>query len=199
MEHLDEIDETARAIGAVNTVTRRGDRLVGDNTDWRGAMQALERAGDLSGAHAVVLGAGGTARAVVYGLLQKEASVTVLNRTTGKAEGLASDLGANAAGPLEALKDTPHDILINTTSVGLRSNESPVPAEALRPETIVMDAVYAPPETRLLREAKAAGAQTVGGKWMLVYQAALQLELWSKRKAPTQVMAQAFDQANHQT
>ena len=199
MEHLDEIDETARAIGAVNTVTRRGDRLVGDNTDWRGAMQALERAGDLSGAHAVVLGAGGTARAVVYGLLQKGASVTVLNRTTGKAEGLASDLGANAAGPLEALKDTPHDILINTTSVGLRSDESPVPAEALRPETIVMDAVYAPPETRLLREAKAAGARTVGGKWMLVYQAALQLELWSKRKAPTQVMAQAFDQANNQT
>jgi hypothetical protein len=70
MQHLDEIDETARTIGAVNTITRRGERLVGDNTDWRGAMQALEREGDLAGKRAVVLGAGGTARAVTYGLLQ---------------------------------------------------------------------------------------------------------------------------------
>jgi shikimate dehydrogenase len=195
MQHLDEIDETARTIGAVNTITRRGERLVGDNTDWRGAMQALEREGDLAGKRAVVLGAGGTARAVTYGLLQKGASVTVLNRTTEKAETLAGDLGAGAAGPLEALRNTPHDILVNTTSVGLRSNDSPVTAEALRANSIVLDAVYAPPETRLLRDAKAAGARTVGGKWMLVYQAALQLELWSERKAPIEVMSQAFDEA----
>ena len=194
MQYLDEIDETARAIGAVNTVTRRGDRLVGDNTDWRGAMQAIEREGELAGAHAVVLGAGGAARAVTYGLLQKGAQVTILNRTQSKAESLASDLGAQHAGPLEALKTTPHDILINTTSVGLQSNESPIPAEALRKNTTVMDAVYAPPETRLLSDAKKAGARTIEGKWMLVYQAALQLELWSKQKAPIKVMSQAFDQ-----
>jgi shikimate dehydrogenase len=199
MEHLDEIEETAQAIGAVNTLTRRGDRLVGDNTDWRGAMRALEREGELAGAHAVVLGAGGTARALTYGLLQKGAQVTVLNRTPARAERLARDLGAKDAGPLESLKTTPHDILVNTTSVGLQSNESPVPAGALRENTIVMDAVYAPTETRLLSDAKQAGAKTVAGKWMLVYQAALQLELWSNQQAPIEVMSQAFDQAGHQS
>ena len=195
MKHLDEIEETARAIGAVNTVTRRGDRLVGDNTDWQGAMQALEREGELAAARAVVLGAGGTARAVTYGLLQKGATVTVLNRTVSKAESLASDLGATQAGPLETLKATPHDILINTTSVGLRSNESPVPAEALRKNTIAMDAVYAPEKTRFLKDAELAGARTIGGKWMLVYQAALQLKLWSNQEAPIETMAEAFDRA----
>ncbi len=199
MEHLDEIDETARAIGAVNTVTRRGDRLVGDNTDWLGAMRALEREGKLAGTHAVVLGAGGTARALIYGLIQSGAKVTVLNRTVARAEDLASELGAIDAGPLESLSGTPHDILVNTTSVGLQSNESPVPADALRKNSIVMDAVYTPPETRLLREAKQAGARTISGKWMLVHQAALQLTLWSDREAPIEVMANAFDLPPSQT
>ena len=199
MEHLDEIEETARAIGAVNTVTRRGDRLVGDNTDWRGAMQALEREAPLEGAHAVVLGAGGAARAVTYGLLEKGARVTVLNRSVKRAEDLASSLGATDAGPLASLKGRPHDVLVNTTSVGLRSNESPVPADALQKGTVVMDAVYSPPETRLLRDAARRGAKTVGGKWMLVYQAALQLELWSNQKAPIEVMQRAFDEADNQS
>ena len=195
MQHLDEIDETARAIGAVNTVTRRGDQLVGDNTDWRGAMRALEREGNLSGAEAVVLGAGGTARAVTYGLLHQGARVHVLNRTEAKAESLASQLGAQSAGSLDQLTSTPHDILVNTTSVGLQTDESPVPASALRKDSIVMDAVYAPPQTRLLRDAQARGAKTVEGKWMLVYQAAEQLRLWTNQEAPIEVMADAFDQA----
>ena len=195
MQHLDEIDETARAIGAVNTVTRRGDQLVGDNTDWRGAMRALEREGNLSGAEAVVLGAGGTARAVTYGLLQQGARVHVLNRTEAKAESLASQLGAQSAGSLDQLTSTPHDILVNTTSVGLQTDESPVPASALRKDSIVMDAVYAPPQTRLLRDAQERGAKTVEGKWMLIYQAAEQLRLWTNQEAPIEVMADAFDQA----
>ena len=195
MQHLDEIDETARAIGAVNTVTRRGDQLVGDNTDWRGAMRALEREGNLSGAEAVVLGAGGTARAVTYGLLHQGARVHVLNRTEAKAESLASQLGAQSAGSLDQLTSTPHDILVNTTSVGLQTDESPVPASALRKDSIVMDAVYAPPQTRLLRDAQERGARTVEGKWMLIYQAAEQLRLWTNQEAPIEVMADAFDQA----
>ena len=195
MQHLDEIDETARAIGAVNTVTRRGDQLVGDNTDWRGAMRALEREGNLSGAEAVVLGAGGTARAVTYGLLHQGARVHVLNRTEAKAESLASQLGAQSAGSLDQLTSTPHDILVNTTSVGLQTDESPVPASALRKDSIVMDAVYAPPQTRLLRDAQERGAKTVEGKWMLIYQAAEQLRLWTNQEAPIEVMADAFDQA----
>ncbi len=192
---LDEVDATARRIGAVNTITRRGERLCGSNTDWLGALRALERETRLEGRRAVVLGAGGSARAVVFGLRDKGAHVTVLNRTTGRAEALAAELSADAAGPLEALRDTPHEVLVNTTSVGLKSDASPVPAEALAPDSVVMDAVYDPEQTRLLRDAAARGARTVPGKWMLVYQAAEQLALWTGRDAPIDVMAAAFDAA----
>ncbi|MBW2269275.1 MAG: shikimate dehydrogenase [Deltaproteobacteria bacterium] len=191
--HLDRIDDTARAIGAVNTVTRRDGALEGSNTDWLGAVRALERETPLAGRHAVVLGAGGSARAVVYGLHRRGATVTVLNRSISRAETLARDLGARRAGPLAALADVPHDVLVNTTSVGLRSDASPIPADVIRPESVVMDAVYDPEITRLLRDAQLRGARTIPGKWMLVYQAAAQLELWSDREAPVAVMAEAFD------
>lgn len=195
MSHLDVVDETARAIGAVNTVTRRGDALAGSNTDWIGAVRALERETPLEKRRAVVLGAGGTARALVYGLRERGARVVVLNRSVERAHALARELGAEAAGPLSALGEHPHEVLVNTTSVGLRSDESPVDASALRGGSVVMDAVYDPETTRLLRDARAAGARTIGGKWMLVYQAAAQLELWSQRSAPIEVMAAAFDAA----
>jgi len=193
MEHLDEVDATARAIGAVNTVTRDGERLVGTNTDWLGAVRALERELALDGTRAVVLGAGGSARAVVWGLRERGASVTVLNRSVDKAERLAAELDANGAGPLSALPGTPYDVLVNTTSVGLRSDESPVEAAAISAEATVLDAVYDPRETRLLQDAAARGARTIQGKWMLVYQAAAQLERWTGEKAPVDVMAEAFD------
>jgi len=191
---IDEVEPTAAKIGAVNTVVRHGDRLVGSNTDCPGALRALERAGTMKGRRAVVLGAGGAARALVFGLIEAGASVTVLNRTVSRAEELARELGAEA-GPLEALADLDHDVLVNTTSVGLKSDESPVPASSLRAGSIVMDAVYDPPMTRLLRDAEAAGATTVGGKWMLVYQGALQLEAWADVEAPVDVMSAAFDTA----
>jgi shikimate dehydrogenase len=195
LAHLDEIDPVARRIGAVNTVTLRAGRLVGTNTDWIGAMRALERERDLAGAGAVVLGAGGTARAVVYGLVQRGARVTVLNRTPERARAVAEDLGADHAGPLEDLAKTPYEVLVNTTSVGLRSEVSPVPVSDLVTDSVVMDAVYEPQETRLLRDARARGARTIGGKWMLVYQAAAQFQEWTGREAPIDVMARAFDRA----
>jgi shikimate dehydrogenase len=193
--HLDRVDDVAGAIGAVNTVTRVDGALVGTNTDWSGALRALERETPVAGRHAVVLGAGGAARAVVYGLLREGASVTVLNRTRERAEELAEALGAQAAGGLDELEALDHQILVNTTSVGLRTDESPVPASALRPGSVVMDAVYDPEETRLLRDARTRGATPIGGKWMLVHQAAAQLELWSGQEAPIDSMASAFDQA----
>jgi shikimate dehydrogenase len=193
--HLDRVDDVASAIGAVNTVTRVDGALVGTNTDWSGALRAIERETPVAGRHAVVLGAGGAARAVVYGLLREGASVTVLNRTPARATELAEALGAQGAGGLDELPDLDHQILVNTTSVGLRSDDSPVPASALRPGSVVMDAVYDPEETRLLRDARERGAKPLGGKWMLVHQAAAQLELWSGREAPIDVMASAFDQA----
>lgn len=196
LAHLDEVDEIARRIGAVNTVVRRGDRLVGSNTDWLGAVGALERETSLSGQRAVVLGAGGTARAVVYGLLARGASVRVLNRTPEKARGLADELGADDAGALSALPERPCDLIVNTTSVGLGEDVSPIDASWLPPDAVVMDAVYEPERTRLLRDAEARGARTISGKWMLIHQAVAQLEAWTERKAPIEVMAEAFDRAS---
>lgn len=195
MPLLDEIEPTARRIGAVNTVTRRDARLIGSNTDWLGAVRALERATELAGKDAVVLGAGGAARAVVYGLQERGARVTVLNRTESRAEALASELDAAGAGPITALAETACDVLVNTTSVGLRTDASPIAAAAIPAAAVVLDAVYEPPETRLLRDAAARGAQTVGGKWMLVHQAAEQFHAWTGERAPIEVMAQAFDGA----
>ena len=195
LEHVDVVDETAQAIGAVNTVTRVGTELVGTNTDYSGALRALRRLVEPSGAQAVVLGAGGAARAVVWGLLQSGAQVAILNRTESKAEALASALGAHDTGSLEALEGRPYDILVNTTSVGLNEDASPVAPGDLRSGAVVMDAVYQPETTRLLTDAAKAGARPLGGKWMLVYQAAAQLELWSGQTAPVEVMAEAFDQA----
>jgi len=195
LAHLDEVGPCARAIGAANTVTLREGRLIGTNTDWLGAVQALERNVELAGSRAVVLGAGGTARALVYGLIERGARVTLLNRTLARAQKIADELGAVAAGPLCDLAQTPHEVLINTTSVGLRSDVSPVPASNLLSKSLVMDVVYDPEETRLLREARARGAETITGKWMLVYQAAEQFRQWTGREAPLDVMSRAFDAA----
>lgn len=195
MEHLDEVDETARAIGACNTVTLKNGGLVGQNTDWTGALQALRREVDPKGLKAVVLGAGGAARAVIYGLLQAGAQVSILNRTEARASDLARELGAEASGRLDELADLEPEIIINTTAVGLRSDLSPVPAGALPASSVVMDAVYDPEKTRLLCDAEERGARTLGGKWMLIHQAAEQFSLWTDREAPISVMGQAFDRA----
>jgi shikimate dehydrogenase len=200
MAHLDAIDEDAQRIGAVNTVTRVDERLVGSNTDCSGAVRALEREANLklAGLHAVVLGAGGAGRAAVFGLLERGARVTVLNRNAARADELRTALGAEASGELGALEGIEYDLLVNTTSVGLRDDVSPVHAEFLRSGSVVMDAVYEPEETRLLRDAAARGARPLAGKWWLVHQAALQLKLWSGRDAPVEIMAAAFDQAGVQ-
>jgi shikimate dehydrogenase len=190
-----ELDETARRIGAINTATLRDGRWLGSNTDWLGAVRALERERPLAGRRAVVLGAGGTARAVVYGLRERGAGVMVLNRSVARAEALARELGADGAGPLERLRDLDYDVLVHTTSVGLRSGASLVDPAWLRPGALVLDAVYDPPETRLLRDARERGAVAIGGKWMLVYQAGEQLRLWSGCEPPLEVMADAFDRA----
>jgi len=193
----DDVTEEARAIGAANTLTRRGERLEAANTDWLGAVRALEERGGarLAGAVAAVLGAGGTARAVAFGLGRRGARVTVLNRTVARAEAVAREIGAEGAAGLDALAGLAPAIVVNTTSVGLGEDRSPVPADAIPEGALVMDAVYEPARTRLLADAEARGARTLGGKWMLVHQAAEQFRLWTGRDAPVEVLARAFDEA----
>lgn len=191
----DEVDSTARRIGAVNTVTLRDGRLVGTNTDWIGVVRAIERSASIAGCDAVVLGAGGAARAAVFGLRERGARVRVLNRTRARADRLAAELGATAAGTLDELARGPCDLLVNTTSVGLREDASPVPAEAIPARCVVLDAVYDPARTRLLRDAAARGAAPIEGKWWLVHQAAEQIRAWTGADAPVDAMADAFDRA----
>jgi len=121
--------------------------------------------------------------------------VRVLNRTVSKARALCDELGADSAGALSELASAPYDVLVNTTRVGLSEDVSPVEASALSPDAVVMDAVYEPERTRLLRDAEAKGARIVPGKWMLIYQAAAQLEAWREEDAPLDVMTEAFDGA----
>lgn len=205
LDLVDEVEPVAAAIGAINTVTRVDGRLVGTNTDWMGALRALERETPVRGQRAVVLGAGGTARALVYALRQRDCEVIVLNRTRTRAQELVQDLGAAGADGLEALADLAPEIVVNTTSVGLGQMKSPVDSKALHEGMVVLDAVYSPARTQLLADAEVRGARTIGGKWMLVYQALEQLRLWTRLLDPapgeedlqrlTETMAQAFDRA----
>lgn len=198
MGHLDELDEAARVIGAVNTVVSEGGALKGYNTDYLGGVRALEEEyDDLGDAEVVILGAGGAARAMTYGLCSKARRVTVLNRDPGRAETLASRLSVESGasigfGSLSELGDyvDSADIVVNATPVGMgpRAGETMVPVKHLRGGLLVYDLVYNPVKTRLLLEAERAGARTLGGLRMLVYQGAESFKLWTGLEPPTGLM-----------
>jgi shikimate dehydrogenase len=184
----DEATETARAIGAANTLAFADGAIHADNTDAPGLIAAL---GDERPRSAVVLGAGGSARAVVYALAQQGVTVKVWNRGADRARSLASEFGA------EAVQDLPAaDLLVNCTSVGLADPSStfkdlPVEADALGVYACVVDLVYRAGGTGLLREAKRTGARTIDGIEVLVHQGALSFERWTGRAAPLEVMRRA--------
>jgi shikimate dehydrogenase len=196
IEHLDDVDETARAIGAVNTVKIDGEKLRGYNTDAPGFIEPLRaKVGDLRDVRVAVAGAGGAARACVYSLNQEGADVTVLARDPSSASGFSDEFGvriAQVANDHRAL--TSFDILVNATPLGTRGaniDETVATADELRHLRLVYDLVYNPSETRLIQEAKAAGVATLGGLEMLVAQAALQFKIWTGKKAPLDVMKAA--------
>lgn len=193
MDRLDAVEPEARRVGAVNVIVNEGGRLVGHNTDAAGFYRALERADALPG-EALVLGAGGAARAVVHALVSAGWLVGVHNRTLERAQRLVEELGGwlVVPGKLEkAVRRTP--MLINATSVGLGDpNASPLPEGWLPEAGVVVDLVYAPLETRLLREARAAGLRTLDGLGMLLGQGALAFELWTGQPAPEAAMEAAL-------
>ena len=190
MKYLDEIDETAKKIGAVNTVLNKQGKLIGFNTDWQGVVIPLEKITTLPGKKAAVLGAGGAARAVVYGLLKRGAKVKVFNRTKEKAVKLAKEFNC-LSGDLNNQEEIKNfDIIINTTSVGMKplEKETPIPTEFISARQIVFDIVYVPFETKLLREAKKKGAKIIHGIEMLLHQGTAQFEIYTGHKAPEDIM-----------
>ena len=204
MNLLDELDESAEAAGAVNTVKNRREKLIGFNTDGEGALRALRaKVGNPKGKRVILLGAGGAARAIAFSLVKAGAELTIANRTVPRARALAGtieqSLGVkvrsiplsrpNLAGAIKAA-----DILINSTTVGMYpdTNKTLVTSNMMHRDLVVNDIVYKPPQTRLLREAKLAGARTVDGLGMLLLQGALAFEIWTGKPAPIKVMSSAI-------
>ncbi len=189
---LDEIDPLALKIGAVNTLLIDDkSRIKGFNTDWLGANRALGEYLDLTGKEILLLGAGGAARAIGFGLLEAGAKVILSSRTKKPGEKLAAGLNCDWH-PLADIGALTADGLVNATSVGMAPDTdfSLVAEKKLADFPVVMDIVYSPLETRLLRQAKDAGCQTINGLAMLLYQGVAQFELWTERGAPLPVMKQ---------
>jgi shikimate dehydrogenase len=203
---VDRQTDDAHITGAVNTITREGRRLVGHNTDVPGFKVALDR---LVGKQkmprqAVVLGAGGGARAVVYALITEGFQrIVVFNRHLHRGEGLVKHFGRSAA-HMELRAMPWHDsiieaelaktrLLVNATSIGLTSDASPVPAEALHGDLLVFDLIYS--STKLLRDASAAGATVADGGLMLLHQGAAAFTLWTGQPAPLELMQEKLVEA----
>ena len=193
VQYLDHVDTAAAKIGAVNTVKIEDGKLVGFNTDAQGFIAPLaDNFGDLRRARAAVIGAGGAARACIYSLKDAGADVTIFARNSEKAEALAEEFGVDSKPLTTDFSD--FDIVVNATPLGTRGkgeNETIATAEQLRGVKLVYDLVYNPTETRLLREAKLAGAQTLGGFKMLMAQAAEQFKIWTEKPAPIEEMTAA--------
>ncbi len=207
LRYMDGLHQTARFVGAINTIVNNDGHLQGYNTDVTGFQRSLSEAGfDPAGAHVVLWGAGGAARAVTWALIWRgAAALTIVNRTAVRAGRLRHDLASASAGAaLRSLgADAPEtpaalaaaDLVVQCTSVGLAGSETegqvPFDPALLREDALVVDLIANPLETPLVRAALASGRQAVGGLPMLVYQGAAAFELWTEREAPVAVMMTA--------
>ena len=204
---MDEVATEAMEVGAVNCIVVRDGSLVGHNTDGKGFIAALsERANfDVAEKRALLIGAGGAARALAHALVGGGvSSLTIANRTRARAEALAAELGRDIvpisldpedlAGPAAKA-----DLIVNSTALGMRSGDgaaqSPLPGALIPSQALVNDIVYNPPLTPMLRAARARGARILGGLPMLVYQGAVAFELWTGREAPVDAMFAAAEDA----
>lgn len=198
IELLDELTPTAKSIGAVNTIYLRDEKLIGDNTDALGFLSDLKRFltietwkhGELN---ALVLGAGGSARAVVYALINDGWNATIAARRIEQAQELASQFkNANAIElNFQTFKPSNLQLVVNTTPIGMAPNveQSPLPEKIpLSPDTMIYDLVYNPRETKLVRDARAQGLPATTGLGMLVEQAALAFEIWTGKNPPREIL-----------
>ncbi|MEJ2169908.1 MAG: shikimate dehydrogenase [Desulfobacterales bacterium] len=200
MAYLDQIDALAGEIGAVNTIVNRQGTLCGYNSDCAGAVKALMEKTGIRGKAVAVIGAGGAARAVGFGVRQEGGRLIIINRSKENGESLASDLDCEFK-PLSEVRRLPYNIVINATSAGMAPHDTDTPLGdgLLEDGMVVMDLVYNPLKTRLLREAENRGCTIIDGVSMFVHQGAVQFELWTGRKAPVDVMRRVVleELANH--
>ncbi len=189
MQYLDEVSESAARIGAVNTIKISKGRLLGDNTDWTGLVLALKEEMDIRGRRFAILGAGGAARAAVYGVMAEGGTAIIINRSEDKGKIMARDFGCDFC-PVEGMGKIKGDCLINTTPVGMfpHIDASPVDPEMLRNFEWVMDTIYNPLETRLEKDALRVGSKTISGLSMFVYQGVAQIRIWTGLEPPIELM-----------
>lgn len=193
---LDQVDGLAKRIGAVNTIVNDEGRLIGYNTDALGALRALERKIELAGKTCLIIGAGGAARAIGYILRERSVRLTISNRSYRRGETLASSLQCPFI-PLKEMNSIQEDLFIHATPVGMhpRDKECIISPEMLKQGTLVMDIVYNPVETKLLRMARARGCLTISGLEMFIHQGAEQFRLWTRLEAPINAMTKAVKEA----
>lgn len=192
--YLDEIDPVAQHIGAVNTLKVTPTALIGYNTDYFGALRALRERIGLEGKRVLLLGAGGAAKAIAYGLHEQGATIFVYTRNRSEETPDFMNKFCVHNVELEAIHGADYDVIINATPVGMvpHENESVLHASQMAGCPLVMDIVYKPLETLFLRYAKEAGAEVITGEKMLLYQGAKQFEIWQGREAPVEVMREAL-------
>ncbi len=205
MQYLDEIDEGARIVGAVNTIVNESGKLIGYNTDGIGYVRSLkEETGiELKGKSVLLLGAGGAARGVAYALAKEGAGrIYIANRTKERALELADTISAYTEAIGLGMDELGHVVdevqfVLNTTSAGMHPHvdELPLPLELLRSHHLVSDLIYNPRITRFLREAEARGARIHGGLGMFIYQGAFAFEYWTGTPAPVAAMRQVVEQS----
>ncbi|OGP66544.1 MAG: hypothetical protein A2169_14440 [Deltaproteobacteria bacterium RBG_13_47_9] len=186
----------AEKIKAVNTIVNEGGRLIGYNTDWRGALESLEEKVDLKGKRVLLLGAGGAARAIGFGLKEKGSQVIISNRSPDQANELAKDFGF-VYRRLSSFGEPEWEVIINATSVGMfpHLTESPLPKSHLKEGMVVMDIVYRPLRTKLLQEAEEQGCRTINGLEMLARQGVAQFEIWTGMRPAIDAIKKDLHQA----
>ncbi len=192
IKYLDKIDETAKEIGAVNTVINKNVILIGYNTDWKGAMNSLLKYTSLKNKKVAILGSGGTARAIVYGLTKDDCEINLYSRNKTTAQNIAEKFGCNIYAWENRDEATNSDIIINTTPIGKEDNTSPISIDSITGKHIIFDVNYKKGGTQLLNLAKQKNAIVIDGLEMLLQQGILQFELYTGLKAPEEAMREAL-------
>lgn len=204
IQYLDHTSEAATLMGAVNCVNRVGDELVGENTDGKGFVQSLREVTDPTGKNVLILGAGGAARAIAVEVgLAGAAQIMIVNRDETRGQQLVALLNEKVHVPAQYVKwegnfEVPPEVevVINATSIGLGDASARVPlaVQTLEPDMVVADVIFNPPETRLIRDARSRGCQTLDGLGMLVNQAVIAFKIWTGQDANAEVMRDALEE-----
>ncbi|MFC1768135.1 shikimate dehydrogenase [Nanoarchaeota archaeon] len=189
MSYLDDIEEVAGKINAINTVVVKEGKKIGQNTDWIGALKAIEERGPIKGRDVLVLGCGGAGRAIAFGIKNKGGLLTVVDTDVDKRDALAKDVGCEKMLPVD-IANQKFDIVINATPIGMhpKVDVTPFDKKIYRKGMIVLDAVYNPLKTKTLKEAEKAGCKIISGVEMFINQGVAQFEMWTNKKAPVRIM-----------